>query len=148
MGSTPKKLRIGTHTGHRRARSDFFQQVFQALPGIFASFFVRFAAGWIFARAHEAMASAAIGDRLVRFAGFLHCLGCLGNCRVDAIIVFAVEAINWATDSREVSFAFRRGPVEWKCGFYFFVVRCVTERLAATPAESANDQFPVTRGKF
>src|SRR5437762_7232176 len=79
-----------------------FQQLLPALPGIVVGFFVGVFSGGILTGAHESVACAFVGHRVVFLAGLLHRVLRCGNCRINAGIVASVKTIDWRFDFAHV----------------------------------------------
>jgi S-DNA-T family DNA segregation ATPase FtsK/SpoIIIE len=123
-------------------RSEFGEDCFEADPGAFAGFFVFGAAGGIFAGFHEAVAGAFVGDGVEFLTRRFHELDGFWNRGVDAGVVAAVKAEDWAGDFREV-LVVGRAAVEYEGGLDFLVVGGEPEGLGAAPAETADDDLAI-----
>lgn len=99
----------------------------------------------VFASAHEAVAGALVGDRLVLLAGGLHGLGGGGDGGVDAHVVAGVEAVDGRGDGGDVG---RRGAVEDEGGAEVVARGGEGEGLAAAPAEAGDEELAVGGGDF
>src|SRR6266849_3181579 len=95
---------------------DLLQQFLPTLPSFVAGFLVGFAGVGGFAGAHEAMARAFIGYRLISLFRFFHELARFRDGRVDAGVVAAVEAVHRASDAGDVFLLVVAVPIENKCG--------------------------------
>src|SRR4051812_47936314 len=80
----------------RRCTSDLLEQRLPAFPGGVARLAVGTGVSGVLAGAHEAVAGAFVSDRLEGLVQLLHQRRRLGHGRVDARVVAAVEAVNWA----------------------------------------------------
>src|SRR5207253_2530283 len=117
-------------------------------PGFFARFFVgriRIVGG--FAGAHEAVASAFIGDRIVSFTGGFHGGGGVGDCGIDARVISAIEAVYRSFDSSHCVFC-RRRAVKNKSSSKVAAIGGEAKSLSATPAKSRHKEFSARGRKF
>src|SRR6266849_3917151 len=120
----------------------FAKQALPADPGIGASLFVGVVRIRGFAGAHEAVACAVVGHRVVGFARRFHLGDGIRKRGVDARVVACIEAVNGSLDTRH-RVLLRRHNVENKgCG-QIRPIRGEAERLASTPAEAPNKKFAV-----
>jgi hypothetical protein len=101
----------------------------------------------VFSGAHEAVTGALVGGGLVFLVKFFHQLSGIFDGGGDAVVIAAVEAKNGAVDALHLVFAGRLA-VENKSGLQIFIVRSVTEGLAAAPAEAGNCDFAVAGRKL
>src|SRR5580765_3075190 len=136
---------IRAHPCHPwRPSLDLLQDRFPALPsgvaafGISASFL-----GRVFTRAHETVAGAWIGHRLIRFSDLLHKLLRFWYGAVDSGVIFGIEAINGALNLRQVILILSELTVEDKRRLQVLAVGREAERLAAAPAKAAHRDLAI-----
>ena len=86
------------------------------------------------------MAGAFVGDGVEFLARRFHELDGFWNRGVDASVVAAVKAEDWAGDFREV-LVVGRAAVEYEGRFDVLIVRGEAEGLGAAPAETADDDL-------
>src|ERR1051326_2415908 len=127
---------------------DFLQQLQPPLPAFHSRFLIRFAGIGCFARSHETVARAFVGDWLDRLARLLHQFDRLGNGRADASVVPSVEAVHRTMNAGDVFFLVRPAPIEDEGGFDVLVVRGEAKRLRTSPTKPGYRHLTVGRGQL
>jgi len=129
-GSALQLLYQGDKTG-----KSFFAGLLVARNGV----------GGVFARAHEAVAGAVVGDWLIFLVSGLHGFGGRGDGCADASVIAGVEAVDGRCDGGDVS---RAGAIEDEGGGEIFAVGCEGEGFPATPAEADGGDLAVACGNL
>src|SRR5436309_14444278 len=107
------------------SRLHVLQQCQPTLPAFSTRLGVgRIGVAGIFTCAHEAVASAFIGDRIIFLSGLLHSFLSIRYGGVNASIVASIETVNRSSDRRHV---LGRGTVEDKRGLQVFAIGGKTE---------------------
>src|SRR5205814_10303561 len=125
-----------------------FKQRLPTCPGFVARTPVPLVGIRLLAFAHESMTGAAVNHRLVFFSGTPHQFLPFRNCRVDALVVRCVKAVNGTGNVFDLCLLIRRGSVERVGCFQFRIHIGVLQDPAAAPAKSAYRQSTVASGNF